>query len=85
MQKQKQQQQEKSLIDKMHDPDLDEYLTEYRLQTPVEPISHYEGKYPFKMIYYLPMIAASAKRKAQKKSRELRSPKNKKWSLTDGE
>ena len=30
----------------MHDPDLDEYLTEYRLQTPVcEPINHYEGKW----------------------------------------
>uniref|UniRef100_A0A1L8DMA6 Putative tumor suppressor protein n=1 Tax=Nyssomyia neivai TaxID=330878 RepID=A0A1L8DMA6_9DIPT len=25
----------------MLDPDLDEYLSEYRLQTPVEPISHY--------------------------------------------
>lgn len=28
----------------MLDPDLDEYLTEYRLQAPNEPISHYEGK-----------------------------------------
>lgn len=28
----------------MLDPDLDEYLTEYRLQSPTEPISHYEGK-----------------------------------------
>lgn len=28
----------------MLDPDLDEYLTEYRLQAPTEPISHYEGK-----------------------------------------
>lgn len=27
----------------MLDPDLDEYLTEYRLQAPAEPISHYEG------------------------------------------
>ncbi|XP_055317787.1 rho GTPase-activating protein conundrum [Sitodiplosis mosellana] len=26
----------------MLDPDLDEYLTEYRLQAPAEPISHYE-------------------------------------------
>lgn len=29
----------------MLDPDLDEYLTEYRLQAPAEPISHYEGKW----------------------------------------
>lgn len=28
----------------MLDPDLDEYLTEYRLQAPIEPVSHYEGK-----------------------------------------
>lgn len=28
----------------MLDPDLDEYLSEYRLQAPAEPISHYEGK-----------------------------------------
>lgn len=28
----------------MLDPDLDEYLTEYRLQAPTEPISHYEGE-----------------------------------------
>lgn len=28
----------------MLDPDLDEYLTEYRLQAPAEPISHYEGR-----------------------------------------
>lgn len=27
----------------MLDPDLDEYLTEYRLQAPAEPIGHYEG------------------------------------------
>lgn len=27
----------------MLDPDLDEYLKEYRLQTPAEPISQYEG------------------------------------------
>lgn len=47
LQQQQSQQPEKldPLKDKMHDPDLDEYLTEYRLQTPVEPISHYEGKY----------------------------------------
>lgn len=77
VQKQKQQQQEKSIGDKMHDPDLDEYLTEYRLQTPVEPISHYEGKYPFKMIYYLPMIAASAKRKAQSTKEVQRTEKSK--------
>lgn len=29
---------------KMLDPDLDEYLNEYRLQIPVEPVSHYEGE-----------------------------------------
>lgn len=29
----------------MLDPDLDEYLTEYRLQAPTEPISHYEGEW----------------------------------------
>lgn len=27
----------------MLDTDLDEYLTEYRLQTPTEPTVHYEG------------------------------------------
>lgn len=43
----------------MLDPDLDEYLTEYRLQAPVEPVSHYEGKtYNFiffcsTVIYYI--------------------------------
>lgn len=28
----------------MLDTDLDDYLTEYRLQAPAEPITHYEGK-----------------------------------------
>lgn len=31
----------------MLDPDLDEYLTEYRLQAPAEPIDHYEGNFYF--------------------------------------
>lgn len=32
----------------MLDPDLvDEYLSEYRLQTPAEPISQYEGNFIF--------------------------------------
>lgn len=34
----------------MLDPDLDEYLTEYRLQIPVEPVSHYEGKNLFQKL-----------------------------------
>lgn len=29
---------------KVCDSDLDEYLTEYKLQTPTEPISHYDGE-----------------------------------------
>lgn len=33
----------------MLDTDLDEYLTEYRLQTPTEPTVHYEGM--FKILY----------------------------------
>lgn len=31
----------------MLDTDLDEYLTEYRLQTPTEPTVHYEGMYKY--------------------------------------
>ena len=29
----------------MLDTDLDDYLSEYRLQAPAEPITHYEGTY----------------------------------------
>lgn len=29
----------------MLDPDLDEYLNEYRLQPSSEPVSHYEGEF----------------------------------------
>lgn len=35
---------------KMLDPDLDEYLSEYRLQAPAEPVSHYEGMYTWRTI-----------------------------------
>lgn len=47
----------------MLDTDLDEYLTEYRLQTPTEPTVHYEGmrmRYlKFKTIKYLYAIIIS--------------------------
>lgn len=38
----------------MLDPDLvDEYLSEYRLQTPAEPIIQYEGNFIWFFLYFI--------------------------------
>lgn len=44
---------ESSNVKIMLDHDLDDYLSEYRLQTPAEPITHYEGKLYYKIWYLL--------------------------------